>query len=319
MSLSNSKKIISIILAAVLCLCSIFMFTSCGETQNTEKPSSPSQTSDSENPVVADLASMGIDLKVMGINPEVYFATDKKAGFQLEMPAKGDTIAILHTNMGDITWRFFPDQAPKSVTNFINLAKDGKYDNTIFHRVINDFMIQGGDYENSNGTGGTSSYGNAFEDEFCDKLLNLRGSVSMANSGADTNGSQFFINQTDAEAYKSNGGWDNFVNQWSQISVQLKNYSTNASMFQNFVNAYGSSCYDTTVVPEEIQNLYAEHGGNPYLDGAYSAVDRGHTVFAQVIDGMDVVDKIATVKTDSNNKPAEDVIIEKVEITTYEG
>lgn len=321
MSLSNSKKIISILLAATLCVCSVFMFTSCGEDKSTESQETTTAAiaSDSDNPVVADLASMGIDLSVMGINPDVHFATDKEAGFQLDAPAKGDTIAILHTNKGDITWRLFPDEAPKTVTNFINLAQDGKYDNTIFHRVINNFMIQGGDYENFNGTGGTSSYGSAFEDEFCDKLLNLRGAVSMANSGADTNGSQFFINQTTAESYTNSGGWDNFVSQWSQVSVQLKNYSTNASMFQNFVNAYGSACYDTTAVPKEVQNLYAENGGNPYLDGAYNAVDRGHTVFAQVIDGMDVVDEIAAVETNSSNKPLEDVIIETIEITTYEG
>ena len=59
----------------------------------------------------------------------------------------------MHTSKGDIKLRLFADQAPKTVTNFINLAKEGKYDNTIFHRVINDFMIQGGDYENANGTG----------------------------------------------------------------------------------------------------------------------------------------------------------------------
>lgn len=318
MNLRNSKKIISILLAAVLCLCSVFMFTSCG-SENNDATDPASQTSDNENPVVADLESMGIDLSVMGINPDVHFATDKKAGFQLNAPAEGDTIAILHTNMGDITWRLFPDEAPKTVANFISLAQDGKYDNTIFHRVISDFMIQGGDYENFNGTGGTSSYGSAFEDEFCDKLLNIRGSVAMANSGANTNGSQFFINQKDADAYTAGGGWDSFVSQWSQVSVQLKNYSTNASMFQNFVNAYGTYCYDTTVVPAEIQNLYAENGGNPYLDGAYNAVDRGHTVFAQVIDGMDVVDAIAAVETDSSDRPVTDVIIETVEITTYEG
>lgn len=322
MKLTNSKKIISILLAATLCVCSAFMVTSCEskkESSSADSTSSAESKTESSNPVVADLQSMGIDLSVMGINPQVTYAEDKKAGFQLEKPEKGDTIAILHTNMGDITLRFFPDEAPKTVTNFINLAKDGKYNNTIFHRVIDNFMIQGGDYENSNGTGGTSSYGKNFEDEFCDKLLNLRGAVSMANSGADTNGSQFFINQTNAEAYKKSGGWDNFVNQWNQVSVQLKNYSTNASMFQQFVNAYGSSCYDANAVPKEIQNLYAENGGNPYLDGAYNAVDRGHTVFAQVIDGMDVVDKIAAVEKDSSDKPLKDVVIETVEVTTYEG
>lgn len=322
MNCKKIKKTLSIILALVMCAGSALMVSSCGgkndDGKNGSQTSSSASSADS-NPVVADLKSMGIDLSAMGISPKVTYATDKEAGFQLKKPANGDTIAILHTNMGDITMRFFPDYAPKTVTNFINLAKDGKYNNTIFHRIINDFMIQGGDYENANGTGGTSSYGSAFEDEFCDKLLNLRGAVSMANSGADTNGSQFFINQTTAEAYQKGGGWNNFVNQWQQVSVQLKNYSTNASMFQNFVNAYGSSCYDTNVVPDDIKNLYAENGGNPYLDGAYNAVDRGHTVFAQVIDGMDVVDNIAKSTTDSSNKPSQDIIIETVEITTYQG
>ena len=98
-------------------------------------------------------------------------------------PKDGEQIAILHTSMGDITWRFFPENAPKAVENFITLAKDGKYDNTIFHRVWDDFMVQGGDYEKHDGTGGTSAFGSAFEDEFCDTLYNIRGSVAMANSG----------------------------------------------------------------------------------------------------------------------------------------
>lgn len=325
MNLSKFKKTACYVLAIAMCAC---MATSCGSNPSTTSSdanstnptsSNASVNTDNTNPVVQDMASMGIDLSVLGINPKVTYAEGKEFGFQLDKPAVGDTIAILHTNMGDITWRFFPDEAPKTVTNFINLAKDGKFDNTIFHRVINDFMIQGGDYEKANGTGGTSSYGSAFEDEFCDKLLNIRGSVAMANSGADTNGSQFFINQKDAEAYAAGGGWSNLVQQWQSISVQLVNYASNASMFQSFASMNGSFCYDTTVVPAEAQNLYAENGGNPHLDGAYNAVDRGHTVFAQVIDGMDVVDAIAAVEVNSQSKPAQDVILESVEITTYQG
>lgn len=315
MRILKLKKIASFVLAVTMCA---FMATACGTAESTSSDSS-SVTTDSTNPVVKDMATMGVDLSVLGVNPKVHYATDKAYDFQLDKPEVGETIAILHTSMGDITWRFFPDEAPKTVTNFINLAQDGKYDNTIFHRVINDFMIQAGDYENGNGTGGTSSYGSAFEDEFCDKLVNIRGSVAMANSGADTNGSQFFINQKDADAYNAGGGWNNLVNQWQSISVQLVNYSSNASMFQSFASANGSFCYDTNVVPAEIQNLYAENGGNPHLDGAYNAVDRGHTVFAQVIDGMDVVDAIAAVQTDSSSKPLEDVILNSVEITTYQG
>lgn len=267
-------------------------------------------------PAVTALEDMGIVPSTVGVNPSINY-DDNKVGFQLDAPNQGDTIAIMHTSKGDITLRLFAEQAPKTVTNFINLAKEGKYDNTIFHRVINDFMIQGGDYENANGTGGTSSYGESFEDEFCDKLFNIRGAVSMANSGPDTNGSQFFINQTTPEAFKSNGGFSAFESQWSNIKAQLENYK-DSELFSAFVQQYGTYCYNTEVVSNEIKNLYNENGGNPYLDGAYNAVDRGHTVFAQVINGMDVVDEIAGVSVDSSsNKPVEDVTITSVEITTY--
>lgn len=267
-------------------------------------------------PAVSALEDMGIVPSTVGINPSINH-DDNKVGFQLDAPNDGDTIAIMHTSKGDIKLRLFADQAPKTVTNFINLAKEGKYDNTIFHRVINDFMIQGGDYENANGTGGTSSYGESFEDEFCDKLFNIRGAVSMANSGPDTNGSQFFINQTTPEAYKNNGGFSVFENQWANIKAQLENYK-DSELFSAFVQQYGTYCYNTDVISDDIKKLYDDNGGNPYLDGAYNAVDRGHTVFAQVIEGMDVVDSIASVAVDSStNKPTEDVKVTSVEITTY--
>jgi len=100
--------------------------------------------------------------------------------------------ATIKTNMGDITVKLFPEFAPKTVKNFIELAKKGYYDNVIFHRVIPDFMIQGGD---PTGTvmGGESIYGEKFEDEFSPELFNVRGALSMANAGPNTNGSQFFI------------------------------------------------------------------------------------------------------------------------------
>lgn len=267
-------------------------------------------------PAVSALEDMGIVPSTVGINPSINY-DNNKVGFQLDVPNDGDTIAIMHTSKGDIKLRLFADQAPKTVTNFINLAKEGKYDNTIFHRVINDFMIQGGDYENADGTGGTSSYGESFEDEFCDKLFNIRGAVSMANSGPDTNGSQFFINQTTPEAYKNNGGFSAFENQWANIKAQLENYK-DSELFSAFVQQYGTYCYNTDVISNDIKKLYDDNGGNPYLDGAYNAVDRGHTVFAQVIEGMDVVDSIASVAVDSStNKPTEDVKVTSVEITTY--
>lgn len=109
-------------------------------------------------------------------------------------PKVGDTVAVLHTNYGDIAMSFFPKYAPKGVENFQTLAKEKKYNNSIFHRVIKNFMIQGGDYTNGDGTGGESCWGKEFENECVDELKNIRGAVAYANSGPDTNGSQFFIN-----------------------------------------------------------------------------------------------------------------------------
>jgi peptidyl-prolyl cis-trans isomerase B (cyclophilin B) len=101
--------------------------------------------------------------------------------------------ATLHTNAGPITVSFFDDDAPKTVENFRKLAGDGFYDGLIFHRVIKDFMIQGGCPEGT-GTGGP---GYTFEDEINDHKV-VRGALAMANAGPNTNGSQFFIVTTDA-------------------------------------------------------------------------------------------------------------------------
>ena len=110
-------------------------------------------------------------------------------------PEKGETVAIIHTNMGDIKMRFLDEIAPLATNSFIALAEEGRYDKTIFHRVINNFMIQCGDYTNFNGTGGGSAYGVEFPNEVSEYASNVRGSVAMANAGPDTNGSQFYIIQ----------------------------------------------------------------------------------------------------------------------------
>ena len=107
-------------------------------------------------------------------------------------------MVTLHTNYGDIKVKLYLKEAPEMSKNFLTLAQQKKYDGTIFHRVIDGFMIQGGDYENFNGTGGTSYTGEYLKDEFAKGLSNVRGAVSMANKGPDTNGSQFFVVQKDA-------------------------------------------------------------------------------------------------------------------------
>ena len=101
--------------------------------------------------------------------------------------------AIIQTNHGPIHVELFPDDAPKTVNNFVKLVNDGFYDRVIFHRVIPDFMIQGGD-PTGTGSGGP---GYSFEDEFNDHKVE-RGALAMANAGPNTNGSQFFIVTTEA-------------------------------------------------------------------------------------------------------------------------
>jgi cyclophilin family peptidyl-prolyl cis-trans isomerase len=150
------------------------------------------------------------------------------------------SIATMTTSEGPITIELFDEDAPKTVANFKKLAADGFYDGLIFHRVIKDFMVQGGCPEGT-GTGGP---GYQFEDEFNDHKV-VRGALAMANAGPNTNGSQFFL----------------------------------------------------VTIPEA-----------SWLDGK-------HTVFGQVTEGMDVVDKIEGKPTDGRDKPTEDVRIESLAIT----
>ncbi len=247
---------------------------------------------------------------------------DEKYGFQQDMPEKGDQVVIMHTTMGDISIRLFPEAAPKAVKNFTTHAKDGYYDGLTFHRVIKDFMIQGGDPK-GDGTGGDSIWNKDFEDEFDQKLMNIRGSLAMANSGVGTNGSQFFINQAGptgdtAEelraAYDIAGTYDQYVAYYGDSFTQQ--YPTKES----FVEAnLEQGTTDIDLVPDEVWELYEKVGGNIHLDGAWRHTG-GHTVFGQVYAGMDVVDAIAAVEVDaSSDAPTTPVKITSIEVTTYEG
>ncbi|MBR0465964.1 MAG: peptidylprolyl isomerase [Clostridia bacterium] len=144
----------------------------------------------------------------------------------------GEEFAVIKTNHGDITVKLFRNEAPKAVENFVTHAKEGYYDGLIFHRVINDFMIQGGD-PTGTGMGGESIWGEPFEDEFTPELHNLRGALCMANAGPHTNGSQFFI-------------------------VQAKECP--ASMLSQMEGLSDRG------FPTEIADAYKEMGGTPWLD-----------------------------------------------------
>jgi peptidyl-prolyl cis-trans isomerase B (cyclophilin B) len=151
--------------------------------------------------------------------------------------------ATMQTTDGPIVFELFDEDAPKTVENFRKLASDGFYDGLTFHRVIKDFMIQGGCPEGT-GTGGP---GYTFDDEINDHKV-VRGALAMANAGPNTNGSQFFIVTTAAA---------------------------------------------------------------PWLDGK-------HTVFGQVTDGMDVVDKLEGVETDASDRPTDPIGIASIELSEEE-
>ena len=167
---------------------------------------------------------------------------------QTKKESKEMTVAVINTNMGKIEIELFADKTPKTVENFVGLAEKGYYKGVIFHRVIDKFMIQGGD-PTGTGRGGDSIWGKPFEDEIVKSLVfDKPGYLAMANAGPNTNGSQFFI----------------------------------------------------TVVPTS------------WLNGK-------HTIFGQVIDGMEVVNAISKVQTSKpDNKPLKDVVIESVTIEKRE-
>lgn len=196
---------------------------------------------------------------------------------QLEGPKPGDTIANIKTNMGDIKVLLFPEVAPKAVDNFTSHAKNSYYDGIIFHRVIEDFMIQGGD-PTGTGRGGESIYGSPFEDEFNLEYRNFRGALSMANAGPGTNGSQFFIVQG------------------SQVDPRLLEQMREMGADGGY--------------PEEVVAGYEELGGAYWLDFK-------HTVFGQVYEGLGIVDTIASVEKDGMDRPLEDVVIESIEVSEF--
>lgn len=196
---------------------------------------------------------------------------------QFDKPKKGEKIAVLNTNKGTIKIRLFPEAAPKAVENFISLIEDKYYDGIIFHRVINNFMIQGGDPTGS-GMGGESIWKKPFEDEFDLNYRNFRGALSMANSGPNTNGSQFFIVQGDKVSY--------------DILSQMREVGSNGGYSDDVISGY------------------KEKGGAFWLDGK-------HTVFGQVFEGMDVVDDIAGTKVGFMDKPVNEIVIEFATIEEF--
>ena len=204
-------------------LLALITFISCSNESDTLNESVQLNTNEQEGDVLSNN-------KVYDSMPEMNIDISKKY------------TAVIKTSMGDMSIEFFTEDAPMTVNNFINLSRDGYYDNVIFHRVISGFMIQGGD-PSGTGHGEMGKYpGYKFEDELNNQRSYDKGILAMANAGPDTNGSQFFI---------------------MHVNYPL-----------------------------------------PYQ----------YTIFGIVTDGLDVIDKIASVETGDGDKPVNDVVIETVEV-----
>lgn len=262
-------KYIFLFLIIIVCV-SLFVFTGCSKDETTSTNTTSKLSNTTSNTVKENSENTTSEQEI-----DYKLAAEK----QMALPEDGETIAIITVkDFGEIKVKFFEDIAPKAVENFTTHAKNGYYDGLTFHRVIDEFMIQGGD-PLGNGTGGESIWGEGFGTELDYSLVPYRGSLCMAMSSLPNSiGSQFFITQA--------------------------NYSETMEQYMK-ANGY----------PEGLLEQYKIYGG-------YLSLYLQYTVFGQVFEGMDVVDKIAKVETETTeegqeNKPVNDVIIEKIEVTTY--
>ncbi len=193
---------------------------------------------------------------------------------QLAGPKEGDTIAIFDTSYGTFKAVLFPQYAPKTVENFVALAKQGYYDGLLFHRIVANFVIQTGD-PTGVGNGGESATGNFVKDEFTDDLHHYGGALGMANAGPDKNTSQFYV-------------------------------ANNTTVEKNTLEKMTTLGYSAAVIEG-----YKSFGGVPALDFRY-------TVFGQVYEGMDVVNKINAVEVDKDDRPVKDIVVNSVTVEIYQ-
>jgi len=230
--------------------------------------------------------------------------TDNSTHWQLEPPASGEEYVLLETSMGEIKIRLFPEETPLAYENFITHVRNGFYDGIIFHRIVENFMLQTGDPEGT-GIGGESIWGDGFATESDHNLKHFRGALSMANRGAfdlESNTSQFFI-------------------------VQNRSLSSSDNELLDAARNRG-------LISRRDANVYREHGGTPMLDPSISThlgelfpgaqPFPGHPVFGQVFYGMDVVDAIAAVEVEmqpggtERSRPVEEVYIVRAVVQTMD-
>lgn len=246
-----------------LSMCVLLLLSGCGNKTTSSSEIADIETTVSEETAAADNDSAS-ESEILNFTP----------------PQEGEEIAVLTIkDYGDIKIKLFPEQCPKGVENFVTHIKEGNYNGVIFHRVIEDFMIQGGDIDGLDGIGGRSIYegGLGFEQEINPGLCHFAGAVSYATASDKLNKSQFFIVTGENQSKTS----------FATLEMQSGKRFTDA-----------------------VKEMYYEKGGYPYLDGDYE-------VFGQVFEGYDIVLDISKTDTDSSDKPLSDIVIAKAEIINY--
>ena len=244
------------------------------------------------------------------------------------------TLVKLETTMGNITVALY-NETPKHRDNFIKLVKEGVYDSTLFHRVIKQFMIQAGDPDSKNASDtamlGSGDVGYTIPAEFNPKFFHKKGVLAAARQGDDVNpekassGCQFYIvtgrkftepqllgMENKINEQREEALFDSLARQHMKEIYKMRKAGDNAGLLelQDTLEAQARELADKEekfrFTPEQIK-AYSTIGGAPHLDGSY-------TVFGEVVEGMDVVDKIQQVKTDRSDRPEEDVKIIKATI-----
>ncbi len=289
---SNTVLIIVIIVLVLIIGILGGMFFMMSRDKKQDKPNQNASVSDSEESKTNEEAATKTEIitesvttetsdAVVTTEPKGITANNENSYYaNYNAPQTGDKIIEMNIrNYGTVKFRLFPEYTENGVENFIKLTEKGYYDGLTFHRVINDFMIQGGDPLGT-GYGGESIWGGMFNAGTDPHLLHLPGAVAYANAGSlDTSNSQFYIVTGDQ------------------------------NITEDTILQYEKSGYQFS---DEQENMYIENGGIPYLDGNY-------TIFGQVFEGLDIVFMIQECSTDSNDKPLDDIIIDSVKVTEYNG
>ncbi len=247
-----------------------------------------------------------------------------------------ETQVLMHTSMGDIQLKLY-NETPKHRDNFIQLVKDGTYNGLLFHRVIKDFMIQGGDVTSKNApmnkSLGAGDLGYTVPAEFnYPKYFHKKGALCAARTGDEVNperassASQFYIvtgkKYSDAELNQMEKQLENRLKQSIFARLQAENKPKIMEYYRSGNKEELAILRDTLIgkteleaekrkdeakLPKEIREIYKTEGGVPFLDNQY-------TVYGEVVKGIEVVDAIQQAKTNRQDRPTENVVITSVEL-----